>query len=63
MKKVAAERVVKDCCHGEPGMQGNQGDELKKSKQMWFAVGLQTNQAWKSLMCELDVVTEDPGKL
>ena len=29
MKKVATVGVVKDCRHREPGMQGNQGDELK----------------------------------
>ena len=29
MDKVAAVRVVKDYRHREPGMQGNQGDELK----------------------------------
>ena len=29
MKKVATVRVVKDQRHREPGMQGNQGDELK----------------------------------
>ena len=28
MKKVATVRVVKDNRHREPGMQGNQGDEL-----------------------------------
>ena len=30
MKKVATVRVVKDQRHREPGMQGNQGDELKE---------------------------------
>ena len=29
MNEVAAVRVVKDRRHREPGMQGNQGDELK----------------------------------
>ena len=28
MKKVPTVRVVKDRCHGEPGMEGNQGDQL-----------------------------------
>ena len=32
MKKVATVRVVKDCCHGEPGMEGNQGDQLNANK-------------------------------
>ena len=40
MKKVAAVRVVQDCCHGEPGMQSNQGDELKRQNKVMNSLGM-----------------------
>ena len=44
MKKVAAVRVVEDCCHGEPGMQSNQGDELKRKVMNSLGMGVGMNE-------------------
>ena len=61
MKKVATVRVVKDQCHREPGMQGNQGDELKAMR--CYLINLISEMAVVALFWIHVFVTVEPGKL
>ena len=61
MKKVATVRVVKDQCHREPGMQGNQGDELKAMRS--YLVFDTSEMAVVTYHWMYYFVTVEPGKL
>ena len=58
MKKVATVRVVKDQRHREPGMQGNQSDELKAMRCYLINLMAVVTLFWIHVF-----FTVEPGKL